>query len=182
MEAQATPMVRDEVPQTHFTTWHNPTGAEQSVVLHGPSGKFRFVLGPGQRRELDSVYDRAIQHIDCGREECRKGGWFCQKGHSGNIVGGLAPLLRRMGKDDKLDPVLDPAISEKKALEAQIAASALVAEGQEKALLLAAAKVAEQKRIESAQAESAEQARTDGAKAEAEEATQQPPVRRRGQA
>ena len=140
------PQISDHVPETTFTRWHNPTDHEQRVVLHGPRGQFKFVVPAGETRELDSTYDRAIQHVDCGKDEChrkRAGGWWCTEGHEGQIVGGLAPLLKRVGKGDKLDPVLDPKLAEKKELEAQLAAQDLVARGQERAAVIAAAKLAE---------------------------------------
>lgn len=140
-----TPTVQDGVPQTTFTRWHNPTTHQQRVVLHGPRGQFAFVVPAGETRELDSSYDRAIQLVDCGQDGCHKkyaSGWFCTDGHDGVIVGGLAPLLKRVGKNDKLDPTLDPVLAEKKELEAMLAADALVAQGRDRATVIAAAKLA----------------------------------------
>lgn len=114
--------VFDGIPERRVTSWHNPTKDAQRVVLDDGNGrKFLFTVQPGETKELDSAYDRAIQMIDCGKDECHKRGWFCRNGHEGLIVGGGAPLLRRANRSDKLDPSLDPVAVARKSVEAQIA-------------------------------------------------------------
>ena len=143
MEAQQ--QVRDDVPQSTFTRWYNPTDKPQRAVLTGPAGKFAFVVEPGETRELDSIYDRAIQMVSCGREECqKKGGWWCTKGHEGLVKGGLAPLLKRVGKEDRLDPVLDPNLADAKMREEALAADSLVRKARDQALVIATAKLDEE--------------------------------------
>lgn len=136
--------IQERVPQPSYTQWHNPTAQEQRLVLEGPRGKFAFVVAPGETRELDGVYDRAVQLVDCGRDECHRryaGGWYCTSSHDGVIKGGLAPLLQRVGKRDKLHPSCDPAIAEKKALEAEIARETLLTAAKEQAIVIAAQKL-----------------------------------------
>jgi hypothetical protein len=133
----ANALVLDNVPETKFTRWHNPLNVPQRVVLEGPRGKFAFVVPPGETRELDSVFDKAIHQLDCGEEACHGKGWFCTKGHEGLVVGGLAPLLQREGFNDKLHDSLNPAIAQKKQLEATLAAEALISEGKQQAVVAA---------------------------------------------
>jgi hypothetical protein len=100
------------VPERKLTKWHNPTPNMQSVTIND-GAPFAFTVPPGETRELDSRYDRAVQMVDCGHD-------YCTAGHEGLVVGGGAPLLKRMGKDDKLDPSLDPDHAARKSVEAQI--------------------------------------------------------------
>jgi hypothetical protein len=108
------------VPERRLTKWHNPLPHPQSVTIGYDGAPFMFVVPPGETRELDSRYDRAVQMVDCGHDECHKAGWFCTKGHEGLIVGGGAPLLRRVGKNDRLDSSLDPESAARKSVEAQV--------------------------------------------------------------
>ena len=115
-------------PQRKTTEWHNPTKNRVTVVLHDESNKrFAFVVEPGDTKPLDSSYDRAIQIVDCGREECHNrgaGGHYCNVGHEGSIQGGLAPMLKRVGKDDVLIDELNVPLVEKQQLESRIVAAA----------------------------------------------------------
>jgi hypothetical protein len=113
-------MVPAGVPERRMTAWHNPTKRAQSVVINDTGNAFAFVVQPGETKELDSRYDRAINTRDCGREDCHRTGWFCTRGHDGNVVGGGAPLLRRVGHSDTLDPSLDPDAQARKSVEAEI--------------------------------------------------------------
>jgi hypothetical protein len=138
--------IAERAPETVFTQWHNPTKDTQRVVLHGPRGRFAFVLKPGETLPLDSVYDRAIQVINCGREECQRrpaGGFYCNAGHDGQVVGGAAPLLKRVGKSDRLHHNLDPLLVEKKAAEEKVSAEALLAQGADRTAIVAAARLKE---------------------------------------
>ena len=135
----ASALVLDNVPETKFTRWHNPTKQPQRVVLEGPQGKFAFTVPPGETREVNSAFDKAIHQIDCGEDACHAKGWFCTKGHEGVIVGGLAPQLVREGFTDKLHDSLNPAIAQKKQLEATLAAEALIGEGKQQAVIAARA-------------------------------------------
>lgn len=162
--------VRNTVPTTTFTRWTNPTNHVQRVILNGQNGPFKFELQPGETRELDSIYDRAIQMVDCGRDEChhkRAGGWYCAAGHPGSIQGGLAPLLRRLGKEDTLDPTLDPALASKKLREAALAADAMVQKAREQALVVAANKLDEEETQQALALERTRIARQAAAKAAA---------------
>jgi hypothetical protein len=130
--------------------WLNPTDHVQRVVVYdGTNRRQVIVWRPGETKEIDSVYDGAIQKVDCGQDHCHKGagkkggGWFCALGHPGQIVGGLAPLLKRIGAEDTLDPALDPALAEKKEAQAQIAAAAMATKAAQSALIVAAANVIE---------------------------------------
>lgn len=111
--------VTQGVPQRRNTKWHNPTDRPQTVIIQD-GAPFAFTVAPGETSELDSRYDRAVQLIDCGRQDCHKKGWFCTEGHEGLIVGGQAPLLRRAGKSDRMDDSLDPAHATRKELEKQV--------------------------------------------------------------
>lgn len=130
--------VLDQVPETRYSQWHNPTKHPQRVVIRTDHGQVAFVVNPGEIKQLDSVYDRAIHQIDCGQDECHRKGWFCTKGHDGLIVGGGAPLLQRVGAQETLHPTLDPAIVHKKELETAIAAEALLTDGKQRAIRAAA--------------------------------------------
>ncbi|MCL2450094.1 MAG: hypothetical protein FWD17_14195 [Polyangiaceae bacterium] len=113
--------IQNGIPEQRTTTWHNPTDKVQRVVIHEGNGlKFAFVLQPGETKPLDSRYDRTIHMVDCGQEECHRRGWFCSKGHDGIVVGGEAPLLKRVGCSDTLDQTLDPAASKRKEIEQQL--------------------------------------------------------------
>lgn len=141
------PLAYAGVPQQRTTRWHNPTSHPQRVVINDGNGvKFLFEVSPGETRELDSRYDRAIHMIDCGREECHRKGWFCHVGHEGSIVGGGAPMLRRVGKTDTMDPSLDPELAAKRArdekVKEKIEEQKLLAEAHERQQAEAAARSA----------------------------------------
>lgn len=107
------------VPERTVTSWHNPTKYAQTVVIND-GNPFAFVVMPGETKDLDSRYDRVVHIRDCGRKECQLKGWFCTKGHDGNVQGGGAPLLQRVGHKDTLDSSLDPDFQARKHVEAQI--------------------------------------------------------------
>jgi hypothetical protein len=107
------------VPERKETQWHNPTPVAQSVVIRD-GAPFAFTVPPGETKSLDSRYDHAVQMVDCGKDECHKKGWFCRGGHEGMVVGGGAPLLKRVGKKDSLDPSLDPEFQKQKVIREEI--------------------------------------------------------------
>lgn len=119
------------VAQQRTTSWHNPTKEVQRAVLFRDlkamhpdrfgRDKFVFEVAPGGTVELDSQYDRALQLIDCGHNEChQKGGYFCVAGHEGTVVGGMLPRLRRVGKNDRMEDYLDPDAAARKEVERQV--------------------------------------------------------------
>lgn len=129
------------------TSWLNPTSHVQRVTLHDSTNREQYVeWAPGETQVVPSEYDNAIHRVDCGQEACHKGagkkgqGWFCQRGHNGTVIGGLAPLLVRVGADDTLDPALDPDATEKRTLDADVAAKAVQVKAAHEALVLAAAR------------------------------------------
>jgi hypothetical protein len=149
--------IGNQVPEHRTTAWHNPTSKPQRVKLatdgEGRSRQeFFFTVGPGETKELDSKYDRAIHMVDCQREECYRRGRFCTQGHEGQIQGGLAPLLQRVGKKDELDPSLDPVIAEKAMLEDELTRSALVGQAKQSAAIAAAGRIQELETSQSATA------------------------------
>jgi hypothetical protein len=115
------------VRQRKTTDWLNPTDKRVTVILHDEGNRrFAFTVEPGETKSLDSVYDRAIQTIDCGRDECHsqaRGGHFCNLGHEGTIQAGLAPMLKRVGKNDELIDELNVPLVEKKNLESRLLAA-----------------------------------------------------------
>lgn len=129
-----------------FSKWRNPTKSLMHVDVHEGEGAARtttrYEFPPGETVSVPSQYDRAIHMVDCGRDEChrspvRGAGYFCLKGHSGVIMGGLAPLLVRVGAEETLLEALDPALQERKAAEADEAANAIMLTRAENAILLA---------------------------------------------
>lgn len=133
------------------TEWCNPTVRAMRVVLTEGEGRghqsFVFIVPPGETRELDSRYDRAIHMIDCGRDDCYRKGRFCSAGHEGLIVGGLAPLLVRVGKNDTLDKSLDTALAEKEIAEAELTKLALVGQAKANVALAAAQRLEQLERV-----------------------------------
>lgn len=119
-----------EAVEATFTQWRNPLGFELYVDLKeqasGPPTRHRWK--PGETKSLPSLYDNAIQRV-----------------HNGQIVGGKAPLLEKVGADLKLDPALDMFAAEKQQREAQQVSAAYAKKAADEALLLAAAKVEEAK-------------------------------------
>jgi hypothetical protein len=111
--------VMQGVPERRLTRWHNPTPNAMTVVIRD-GNPFAFTVAAGETKELDSVYDHAVQMVDCGKDECHKKGWFCRAGHQGQVVGGGAPLLKRVGKTDSLDPSLDPEAAKLKEVRAEL--------------------------------------------------------------
>jgi hypothetical protein len=152
--------------QMRQTTWRNPKDHVQRATLYdsdnrafevvwAPAGKtIRLKDADGEVHEVTDVqqvpshYDHAIHRVDCGQDECHKGGgrigggWFCLKGHKGTIVGGLAPLLIHEGVEEFLPTALDPAAQEKKEAEALLEANAMAAQAAGDAAILAKARVA----------------------------------------
>lgn len=56
-----------------YTRWHNPT--DKAVVIkpwigteiqsrHDRSGRERYTIGPGETKQIPTMFDRAIQHDD----------------------------------------------------------------------------------------------------------------------
>jgi hypothetical protein len=129
------------VREKRVTRWHNPTSNTITAMIVEDGEVFSFSVPPGEERELDSKYDRALHQVDCGRDECHRKGWWCVAGHEGTVAGGNAPLLRRVGKNDKLDPMLDPEVQARKALEKSIAAAAAMGAVHQHAMQAAAEKI-----------------------------------------
>lgn len=125
-----------------FTTWFNPTDHDMVVdpwvgaTPDNPSGRVRFMFPKGEKTIVPSEFDAAIHQV-----------------HNGQVIGGGAPLLQRVGGSDVLHEALDPNESAKKdALEA--AQDALAKKkAAEEALVVAAKKIDD---AEAAQKPSAE--------------------------
>jgi hypothetical protein len=82
-----------------FTTtkWKNELDVVQVIHLFIPTGngisnlKKKITFQPGEEKELPSEYDNAIHTLD----------------KSGMIMGGLAPLLTKVGVSEPIHPSLD---------------------------------------------------------------------------
>ena len=135
-----------------FTTWMNPTPNDMHVDIQEGEGKSfsvqRYEIKAGQSAQIPSQYDHAIHYTDCGREECHHSrelgaGYFCKKGHDGTIVGGLAPMLVRVGVNEQLPESLDTSREAKRAAEAdRLRAEANLKKAEDEALLANAAAAA----------------------------------------
>jgi|GEM_PF-2605342 len=130
-----------------FTTWFNPLQVAQHVDVFYGSGfanepqATRFTVQPGQKLDIPSRFDYAIQKVSCDKDECKKKApGFCSKGHSGTILGGLAPQLVREGSRAVLAEALDPSLAEKRQQEAKLAAANIARHNAENAMLLAEAR------------------------------------------
>lgn len=100
----------------HLVKWQNPLETEQRVLISyserkGPKGGYiresaLLVWAPrgqqGDVLELDEVWSSAIQVVRCQEDECINapggGGWCKNPEHAGVVMGGSAPLLRRLGR------------------------------------------------------------------------------------
>lgn len=135
-----------EPTEEKFTRWHNPLSVRQNVVIShdGDSRPTQYTIKPGETREIPSRYDLAIHRV-----------------HNGVVIGGLAPQLVKVGAEEKLDPVLDTTLQDKKQAEAERAVAAAAKQAAEDALILAEHRKRE---AEAAKAE-IEKAKAEAAKA-----------------
>lgn len=120
--------------------WHNPTKNRVSIPVVVNGVKRAIYFEPGETKDVDPQYDQAIQRVQCSDEDCRRFSYkFCLKGHDGLIVGGLAPMLRKVGGPHlELATGLDANLVERQAADAKLA-SALVAQRQVDAAIILAA-------------------------------------------
>jgi hypothetical protein len=109
-----------------FTTWHNPTNDLVIADVYvgdgaGRSRRRRYAFKPDEKKMIPSEFDAGIHQLDA----------------HGQIVGGLAPQLRKVGAEEpKMAPGIDPneaarnaAAAEEKALAEKVKREAsLVAE------------------------------------------------------
>ena len=129
------------------TTWHNPTDYEMFVDVYNGTGVHknnerratRYRFPKRSDTQVPSRFDNAIQLIQCGLDECRQDGTWCNKGHHGTVVGGLAPLLQKKGTEivATLLPCLDPMLAQKKAADAELATQDIARRYAEDAMMLA---------------------------------------------
>lgn len=142
--------------QYKLTKWKNPTKLVRTVTVFEERGNknvpIKFTFQPDEVKEIPSHFDLAIQRVDCGRPECREkrdengrpipgSGPWCDKGHPGVVLGGLDPLLVRVGVEGVVVPeALDPEAAKVKALEAEQAAAMIAKKAAEEAILIAEAK------------------------------------------
>lgn len=111
-----------EAAEPTLTRWHNPTKDTQTVKVlryRGTHPKSRadwhetvaYVFKPGDTKDLPSEYDRAI-HI-------------CDATNKTVILGGLAPLLVKVGSNETLSEGVDVELQALKEQEKQIAVAML---------------------------------------------------------
>lgn len=117
------------------TKWRNDTAAVQTFKIHGNHGyKLEnmergikaepvqtVILRPGQTIELPSHLDRAIQTIGSCEQGCLN--TYCTGDHGGIVIGGMAPMLTRVGRTVpvQLARDIDPAEANKRYRSALIA-------------------------------------------------------------
>lgn len=116
--------------------WYNPLNVVQTVKLLVREGKpgqkaewAEFVFPPGETVAIPSYFDSGIHQLD----------------RAGNVVGGEAPLLQKVGSKRKVDPAIDFRIAEAKEKQADMHA-AIVARAGEVLLESEAAKAKQAKK------------------------------------
>lgn len=126
MNLQSTPR---RLPNPYATTtWRNDTAATQMFKIHGNHGyKLEnmergvprepvqtVILKPGESIQLPSHLDRAIQTIGSCLEGCPN--TYCTGDHGGIIIGGMAPMLTKVGRTISVERAkdIDPAEAEKR--------------------------------------------------------------------
>ncbi len=131
--------------EQRLTTWHNPLPTPQHVDVHMNGKLVRFTVPPHGDKEIPSEFDYAIHRVTCGDMACRNKTGFCQKGHEGTVVAGLAPQLQNKTVQAKreLAVALDTQASAKEQAEAEAAAASLARDRAERTELVAAMRVKE---------------------------------------
>lgn len=129
------------------TTWHNPTDHEMFVDVYNGTGihknnerrATRYRFPKRADTQVPSRFDNAIQLIQCGLDECRQDGTWCNKGHRGTVVGGLAPQLQKKGTEAVANmlPCLNPDLAQETAAAAEVAVQDLARRKAEDAMMLA---------------------------------------------
>ena len=139
----------------NFTTWHNPTGTDQIVVIELPDGgRQKYVAKAGGDVMIPSMYDLIVQIVKCDDPRCEneprnphiKGGIgsrdkWCKHPteHAITVLGGRAPMLVRKGmsvSDIGGRDLIDPNMIEKRRLEADLANAALAREIAEETMVI----------------------------------------------
>lgn len=107
------------------TTWYNPLDQEVQVKIYeGPGRTRKYVVPPKGSCPIPSEHDLAV------RTE-----------HNGVVVGGLAPMLRRLdGENPPIHEALDAEKAEQRQQEEEAMKAVLARETAEKALLIAHAR------------------------------------------
>jgi len=133
-----------------YTTWYNPLTTPQYVDVHEGAELVRYTVPAGGKERIPSRHDLAIHRVQCSEDRCRAKGGFCAEGHDGVVHGGLAPQLRRAGREDEfpLARGLDTEQAAREEAEAAVAA----AETQQQRAAIAA--VLAQKRADDLRAKS----------------------------
>ncbi len=118
-----------------YTTWLNPLAVDQHVDVYEEGtgayrradgrieeGHVRYTIPAGGKLDIPSRHDRAIHVV-----------------HNGVVIGGKAPQLKRQGSSDKLDPSLDPKVTEELERSKRTAGASEIAQVLREGLALAAA-------------------------------------------
>lgn len=117
-----------EPVEEELTTWKNPLSVPQRVIVHMNGRQVKYTFAPGETKKLPSSFDKAIHIV-----------------HGSTIVGGLAPQLVNVDKQEelRLADALDTEAEERRKAEADMIAQAMIRQQAEQAQLLAAARMAE---------------------------------------
>lgn len=136
----AQPVIRKAAPQLKITKWFNPTKYMQRFRYVQDGAVYEQEIPPGETVEMSSVHDDHIQRVVCNDDECRKGHYrFCLKGHDGQVVGGVAPMLQRVGAKTVVADGIDPEAAKKKTAMAELAKARLAKQAIDESIALSAA-------------------------------------------